>query len=71
MFKSLEEYLPPDRMIPLGFQVRSASLVVQGSISAYTLRALRRRRMRWLVWLPKSNTRMVCIARCQLKDLSD
>src|SRR3569833_672666 len=47
---------PPDRIIPLGFQVRSASLVVQGSISAYILRPRRRRRIRWLVWLPKTNT---------------
>lgn len=46
--------------MPLGFQGSSASLAVQGNISAYTLRARKRRRMRCEVWLPKSNTKMVC-----------
>lgn len=39
-------YGPPLKMIPMGFHERSANLVVQLSISQYTLSDLRRRNMR-------------------------
>lgn len=57
--------IPPDSTIPLGLKGRSSNLVLHGSISAYTFKLRRRRRMRWLVWLPKSRTRMVYLTQGQ------
>lgn len=56
---ALRGAIPPENTIPLGFHVRSLTLVVHGSSSAKTPKARSRRRIRWLVWDPKSRTSIV------------